>query len=123
MRARGLSVAALVLGLSGLGLAGLGLVACDGGSDGPSAPRVAGSAFPRAAAFRVVYRVEDTAGPELRLLTDVIQVGLPWNSFLERREGPPPGGTVLLSTVQNQRFTFNSARARPASPPGASRAR
>ena len=71
---------------------------------------MAAPAFARAAAFRVVYRVEDTAGPELRILTDVIQVGLPWNGLLERREGPPPGGTVLLSTVQNQRFTFNTAQ-------------
>ena len=96
--------------LSAIALLGLGLVACDGGSDGPSAPKVAAPAVPRAAAFRVVYRVEDTAGEALRILTDVIQVGLPWNGVLERREGPPPGGTVLLSTVQNQRFTFNTAQ-------------
>lgn len=96
--------------LGAVAFLGLGLVACDGGSDGPSAPKVAAPAVARAAAFRVVYRVEDTAGPELRILTDVVQVALPWNGLLERRDGPPPGGTVLTSTVQNQRFTFNTAQ-------------
>jgi hypothetical protein len=91
-------------------LSGMGLVACDGGSDGPSAPKVAAPAVAPAAAFRVVYRVEDTAGPELRISTNVIQVGLPWNSLVEQRDGPPPGGTVLLSRVQNQRFAFDAAQ-------------
>jgi hypothetical protein len=89
---------------------GLGLVACDHGSGAPSAPKVAGPAVTRAAAFRVVYRVEDTAGPETRISTDVIQVGEPWNGLLEHHDGPPPGGTVLSATVQNQRFTFNTAQ-------------
>ena len=84
--------------------------ACDGGSDGPSAPRVAAPAVPRAAAFRVVYRVEDTAGANPRTLTDVLQVDLPWNGVLERLDGAPPGETALLATVQNQRFTFNTAQ-------------
>jgi hypothetical protein len=96
--------------LGAAALIGLGLVACDGGSDGPSAPKVAAPAVARATAFRVVYRVEDTAGAEPRILTDVIQVAQPWNGLVERREGPPPGGTLLLSTVQNQRFTFNNAQ-------------
>ena len=64
----------------------------------------------RAAAFRVVYRVDDTAGPEAQVATDVIQVAEPWNGLLEHRDGPPPGTTVLSSTVQNQRFTFNTAQ-------------
>jgi hypothetical protein len=71
---------------------------------------VADPAVPRAAAFRVVYRVDDTAGPEARISTDVIQVGHPWNSLLEHRDGPPPGGTIASSTVQNQRFSLNSAQ-------------
>ncbi|MEW6476820.1 MAG: hypothetical protein AB1679_31575 [Actinomycetota bacterium] len=88
----------------------LSLAACDGGSDQPSAPEVAGPAAPRAAAFRVVYRIDDTAGPEAQVATDVLQVAHPWNSRLEHREGPPPGGAVLSSTVLNQRFTFNTAQ-------------
>jgi hypothetical protein len=64
----------------------------------------------RAAAFRVVYRVDDTAGPEAQMATDVIQVAEPWNGLLEHRDGAPPGTTVLSSTVQNQRFTFNTAQ-------------
>jgi hypothetical protein len=90
-------------------LLGLGLVACNGGG-GPKAPKVAAPAVPRAASFRVVYRVEDTAGPGAQVSTDVIQVGEPWNSLLEHREGPPPGGTVLASTVQNQRFSLNTSQ-------------
>jgi hypothetical protein len=88
----------------------LGLVACDRGSKTPPAPKVAAPAVARAAAFRVVYKVTDTAGPEPQISTDVIQVGEPWNGLLEHRDGPPPGTTVLSSTVQNQRFTFNTAQ-------------
>ena len=95
-----------------LALVGFGLVACsDGGGSGkaPAAPKVE-PGLPRAASFRVTYKVDDTAGPTPQVSTDVIQVALPWNGVLERREGPPPGGTVLASTVQNQRFTFNIAQ-------------
>jgi hypothetical protein len=94
--------------LAGLGLAATGLVACDRGDDGPAAPRVA-PGVARATNFRVVYRVDDTAGDRPMVSTDVIQVALPWNGRLERLEGPPPGGTVLLSNVQNQRFSFNTS--------------
>lgn len=105
MRLRRLSAVAL----AGLGLAATGLVGCDGGSDGPPAPKVA-PGVARAAAFRVVYRVDDTVGDQPMVSTDVIQVALPWNGRLERREGPPPGGTVLLSNVQNRRFGFNTSQ-------------
>jgi hypothetical protein len=42
--------------------------------------------------------------------TDVIQVAEPWNGRLEHRDGPPPGGTVVSATVQNERFTFNTSQ-------------
>lgn len=95
-----------------LGLAvNLGLVACDGGgSDQTAAPPKVEPGLPRAASFRVTYKVDDTAGPTPQVSTDIIQVALPWNGVLEHREGPPPGGTVLSSTVQNQRFSFNAAQ-------------
>jgi hypothetical protein len=96
------------LALVGL-VAVLGLGACDGGSDEPSAPTVAAPAVPRAS-FRVVYKIDDTVGDTAQTFTDVVQVAHPWNSRVEHREGPPPGGTVLSSTVQNQRFTFNNAQ-------------
>lgn len=96
-----------LLGLLALGMAGL--TGCDDGNDEPAAPKVE-PGVTRAAAFRVVYRVEDTAGATPQISTDVIQVELPWNGLLERREGPPPGGTVLLSNTQNQRFSFNTAQ-------------
>ena len=95
-----------------LALVGFGLVACSDGGDSKkaiAAPKVE-PGLPRAASFRVTYRVDDTAGPTPQVSTDVIQVALPWNGVLEHREGPPPGGTVLASTVQNQRFTFNVAQ-------------
>jgi len=101
MRMRSVGAAALLC---------LGLVACDHGSGAPAAPKVAAPAVARAAAFRVVYRVTDTAGPEAQISTDVIQVAEPWNGLLEHRDGPPPGGTVLSATVQNERFTFNTAQ-------------
>lgn len=86
------------------------LVACDHGSAAPSPPKVAAPAVARAAAFRVVYRVDDTAGPQEVIATDVLQVAEPWQARLEHRDGPPPGGTVTSSTVQNERFTFNNAK-------------
>ena len=99
------------LALLGLGV-NLGLVACDGGGsdDKPAAPKVDAPALPRAAAFRVVYKVDDTVGATAQVSTDVIQVALPWNALLEHREGAPPGGAILSSNVQNQRFTFNTAQ-------------
>ncbi|HEV7863898.1 MAG TPA: hypothetical protein VGR20_14395 [Acidimicrobiia bacterium] len=99
-----------MLRMCAVALLGLGFVACDNGAGLPSAPKVAAAAVPRAAAFRVVYRVEDTAGQEARISTDVIQVAEPWNGLLEHRDGPPPGGTVLSATVQNQLFTLNTAQ-------------
>lgn len=93
-----------------LGLIALAAVACDSGDSGdkPAAPKVEPGA--RAASFRVVYKVDDTVGETPQVSTDVVQVALPWNGLLEHREGPPPGGAVLASTVQNQRFTFNTAQ-------------
>ena len=99
------------LALLGLAIS-LGLVACsnDGGSEKPAAPKVDAPARPRAAAYRVVYKVDDTAGDTPQVSTDIIQVALPWNGLLEHREGKPPGAAVLVSTVQNERFTFNTAQ-------------
>jgi hypothetical protein len=91
-------------------LLALGLAACDNGSGSVSPPRVAAPAVARAAAFRVVYRVEDTAGPQPQVSTDVVQVAEPWDGLLEHRDGSPPGGTVLSATVQNDRFTFSTAQ-------------
>jgi hypothetical protein len=88
----------------------VGLAACDHGTKAAVAPKVAAPATARAAAFRVVYRVDDTAGPQLQVSTDVIQVAEPWNGVLEHHDGPPPGTTLLSSTVQNDRFTFNTAQ-------------
>jgi hypothetical protein len=95
-----------------LALVGFCLAACSdsGGSKGPAAPQVDAPAQPRAAAYRVVYKVVDTVGATPQVSTDIIQVALPWNGLLEHREGDPPGGAVLVSTVQNQRFTFNTAQ-------------
>jgi hypothetical protein len=93
-------------------LALLGFVACsDGGGSGkPAAGKVDPPSIPRAAAFRVVYKVNDTVSDTPQVSTDVIQVALPWNGLLEHREGNPPGGPVVSSNVQNQRFTFNTAQ-------------
>ena len=89
----------------------LALPGCDSGPAKPrSVVKVAPPATARAAAFRVVYKVDDTAGPAERISTDVIQVAEPWNSLLEHRDGPPPGTTVLASTIQNQRFVLNAAQ-------------
>ena len=92
-------------------LLGLVLAACDPGSGGgPKPPTVAAPAVPRAVAFRVVYRVDDTAGAQKMIATDIVQVGEPWSGLLEHRDGPPPGGAVVSATIQNQRFTFNTSQ-------------
>src|SRR5579884_3289877 len=92
-----------------LALGALVPAACGGGSSSPSAPKVAAPAVARAASFRVVYKVTDTAGPQTQISTDILQVEEPWNARLEHRDGPPPGGIVTSSTVQNERFTFSTA--------------
>src|SRR5437763_9722044 len=92
-------------------LLGLVLAACDPGSGGgPKPPTVTAPAVPRAVAFRVVYRVDDTAGAQKMIATDIVQVGEPWSGLLEHRDGPPPGGAVVSATIQNQRFTFNTSQ-------------
>jgi hypothetical protein len=91
-------------------LLGLALAACDHGSAAPKPPVVAAAAVSRAAAFRVVYRVEDTAGAQKVIATDVIQVSEPWDGLLEHHDGPPPGAALLTATVQNERFTFNTSQ-------------
>ncbi len=99
------------MALLGCVVAGLAATGCDdGGSGGAPAPEVSAPAVPSAAAFRVVYRVDDTAGPSPQVFTDVVQVARPWNGRLDHLDGPPPGGATLSSTVQNQRFTFNTAQ-------------
>jgi hypothetical protein len=80
------------------------------GDDAPESPEVDPPATAPAAGYRVVYRVEDTAGPTAAISTDVVAVRQPFESRLEHREGAPPGGTVISSTVVNQRFQFNSSR-------------
>jgi hypothetical protein len=47
----------------------------------------------------VVYRVDDTAGPEARVETDVVAVRRPDEVRIEHRDGPPPGGPVLSGTI------------------------
>jgi hypothetical protein len=54
----------------------------------------------------VVYRVEDSAGPETRTLTSVVAVRRPYEARLESREGPPPEGKVLSATVTNRNYQF-----------------
>jgi hypothetical protein len=82
-----------------------------GGKEGGSRRPRGGSAPGRppaaaAGAFRVVYRVEDSAGPETRILTSVVAVRRPYEARLESREGPPPGGNVLSATVTNRNHQF-----------------
>lgn len=64
-----------------------------------------------ATAFRVVYRVDDTAGPDERVSTETVVYRLPGEARIERRDGPPPGGPVRSETVMNRTHTFVSDRA------------
>lgn len=66
-------------------------------AEDPGPPAVA-----PAAAYRAVYRVDDTAGPEHRVQTDVVEVQRPDRLRVEHRDGPPPGGTVHSGSVVNR---------------------
>jgi hypothetical protein len=52
-----------------------------------------------AQAFTVLYKVEDSAGPEVKEETDYLAVKRPFDVRLEHRDGPPPGGTVLSGSI------------------------
>jgi hypothetical protein len=75
-------------------------------------PVVASPAVPPPFGYRVVYRVEDTGSDPAvsggAVSTDVLQVRRPAEARLEHRDGPPPGGEVLSSTVVNERFLFST---------------
>lgn len=96
---------------------GWALLSGDGDGDGngngselPSAPTVDPRAMLPAESFRVVYRLDDTAGAEPQTQTDVLAVRRPFEARLEHRQGPPPGGEVVSSTVINRRFQFYTSR-------------
>ena len=102
----------LGLVVAGGAVAGWTLLRSDGKEE--QGRRPSGGAFPDpgpppvpvAGAFRAVYRVEDSAGPELRILTSVVVLRRPYEARLESREGPPPGGKVLSATVTNRNYQF-----------------
>jgi hypothetical protein len=52
-----------------------------------------------AQAFTVLYKVEDSAGPDVKEQTDYLAVKRPFNVRLEHRDGPPPGGAVLTGSI------------------------
>jgi hypothetical protein len=54
-------------------------------------------------AFTIVYRVDDTAGPQARIETDYLAVRRPFDVRIEHRDGPPPGGTILAGTLVTRR--------------------
>lgn len=54
------------------------------------------------AQYRIVYRLEQGGGGgegDVRVLTDVVDVKRPFESRLETRQGPPPGGALLSVQV------------------------
>jgi hypothetical protein len=104
----------LVVGLVGLVVAGVTLTGWKSVSD-RSAPEehppegVAAPGSPEpppAAAFRVVYRVEDTAGAAPQAMTDVVTVRRPYEVRVEHRSGPPPGAEVVGATMVNGRYEY-----------------
>ena len=52
-----------------------------------------------AQAFTVLYKVEDSAGPDVKEETDYLAVKRPFDVRLEHRDGPPPGGAVLTGSI------------------------
>lgn len=62
-----------------------------------------------AIAFRVVYRVDDRAGPEARSQTDVVLIRRPFEARIEHRDGPPPGGPLLSGSLMDAGSTSSLA--------------
>jgi hypothetical protein len=80
--------------------------------DGAKTAAVAGRELPGpgpAAAFRVVYRVDDRAGPEARSQTDVVLIRRPFEARIEHRGGSPPGGPLLSGSLMDAGSTSSLA--------------
>jgi hypothetical protein len=91
---------ALVIGATLLVLVGsLGALALHGRSGGDTVVVPPEPAVTPAQAFTVLYKVEDSAGPDVRDETDYLAVKRPFNVRLEHRDGPPPGGAVLSGSI------------------------
>lgn len=90
--------------------AAAGVVVLSG--DGAKTAAVAGRKPPGpgpAIAFRVVYRVDDRAGPEARSQTDVVLIRRPLEARIEHRDGPPPGGPLLSGSLMDAGSTSSLA--------------
>jgi hypothetical protein len=90
----GLLAAVLLLG-SGV----LGFLLWLGGQRDAVAADPGPPAVSPAATFRVVYRVDDMAGPQAQVESDIIAVQRPTKIRIEHRAGPPPGGDVTSGSV------------------------
>ena len=89
-------------------VAGIVVLSGDGAKTAAVADRKLAGPGP-AAAFRVVYRVDDRAGPEARSQTDVVLIRRPFEARIEHREGPPPGGPLLSGSLMDARSTSSLA--------------
>jgi hypothetical protein len=92
-------IAGVLVGALAVTATFLGIVWRYGGQSDAVEISAASPAIRPAAAFTVVYRVEDTAGPQARVQTDYLAVRRPFDVRLEHRDGPPPGGTVLAGSI------------------------
>lgn len=54
--------------------------------------------------YRIVYRVEDRSRPQVRVTTEVVEVGRPYDGRLETRSGRPPGGEITSGQVTNRDY-------------------
>lgn len=57
-------------------------------------------------ALRVVYRREDTSGPQPQTTTETLHVRRPTEARLEIRNGAPPGAEVMRTTVVNREYRY-----------------
>lgn len=91
---------ALICGATLLVLvASLGVLAVRGHGGSSAADVPPPPATEPAQAYTVTYRVDDSAGPQVRHETDYLAVQRPYDVRLEHRDGPPPGGTVLSGSI------------------------
>jgi hypothetical protein len=77
----------------------LGVLALRGGNGGETATVPSEPSVRPAQAFTVLYKVEDSAGPEVKEQTDYLAVKRPFDVRLEHRDGSPPGGAVLSGSI------------------------
>jgi len=95
----GLRIAGLAATVLLVGLSSLAFLLWYGAQGDAAVPEPGPPAVAPASTFRVVYRVDDMAGPQPQVESDVITVRRPLDVRIEHWTGPQPGGTLTSGNI------------------------